>query len=175
MLKRKKVTRNLYRKEDHMKHLLIASALVLSLISAGTSADENRPGGEGIVGSPGDPGKVSRTIEITMVDNRFKPSEIDVKQGETIKFVLKNTGKKKHEMMISTPEDIDKHGKMLKKFPDMEHPDEPNMISVSPGKTGELVWHFTEAGIVDFACPLPGHFKGMNFPGMKGTIKVEAK
>ena len=59
--------------------------------------------GEG-VGSPGDPAKVSRTIEITMVENRFKPSEINVKQGETIKFVLKNAGKKKHEMMIGTPE-----------------------------------------------------------------------
>ena len=43
------------------------------------------------------------------------------------------------------------------------------------GKTGELVWQFTKAGTVDFACPLPGHFKGMNFPGMKGTIKVESK
>jgi uncharacterized cupredoxin-like copper-binding protein len=49
------------------------------------------------------------------------------------------------------------------------------MISVEPGKTGELVWNFTEAGTVNFACPLPGHFKGMNFPGMKGTITVGAK
>lgn len=158
-----------------MKHLLIVSALTLGLISAGTSADESHPGGDSTVGSPGDLSKVSRTIEITMVENRFKPSEIKVKQGETIKFVLKNTGKKKHEIMIGTPDEIDKHGKMMKKSPDKEHPDEPNMISVSPGKTGELVWHFTETGVVDFACPLPGHFKGMNFPGMKGTIEVEAK
>lgn len=158
-----------------MKHLLIVSALTLGLISAGISADENHPGGDSTVGSPGELSKVSRTIEVTMVENRFKPSEIKVKQGETIKFVLKNTGKKKHEIMIGTPDEIDKHGKMMKKFPDKEHPDEPNMISVSPGKTGELVWHFTEAGVVDFACPLPGHFKGMGFPGMKGTIEVEAK
>jgi uncharacterized cupredoxin-like copper-binding protein len=152
-----------------MKRILLASALTC-LISTAALADE-----ETAIGGPGDPGQISRTIEITMVDNRFNPSEIDVKEGETIKFRLKNAGKKKHEMIIGTPEEIDKHGRMMKRFPDMEHPDEPNTITVDPGKTGELVWHFAKAGTVDFACPLPGHFKGMNFPGMKGTIKVEAK
>jgi uncharacterized cupredoxin-like copper-binding protein len=152
-----------------MKRILLASALTC-LISTATFADQ-----ETAIGGPGDPGQISRTIEITMVDNRFNPSEIDVKEGETIKFRLKNAGKKKHEMIIGTPEEIDKHGRMMKRFPDMEHPDEPNTITVDPGKTGELVWHFAKAGTVDFACPLPGHFKGMNFPGMKGTIKVEAK
>jgi uncharacterized cupredoxin-like copper-binding protein len=168
---------NLCREENHMKKILIVSALTLGLASLVAFAQHDHHGGEKdtSLGSPGDPGEVSRTIEITMVDNRFKPSEIKVKQGETVKFLLNNTGKKKHEMMIGTPEDIDKHSKMMKKFPDMEHPDEPNMVSVAPGKTAELVWHFTEAGTVDFACPLPGHFKGMNFPGMKGTIEVETK
>jgi uncharacterized cupredoxin-like copper-binding protein len=110
-----------------------------------------------------------------MVENRFRPSDIKVKLGETIKFVLKNEGKKKHEIMIGTPEKIDEHGKMMKKHPDVEHPDEPNMISVNPGETRELIWHFAGAGPVSYACPLPGHFKGMNFPGMKGTVNVEAK
>jgi len=59
--------------------------------------------------------------------------------------------------------------------PDAEHHDEPNMISVNSGDTRELIWHFADAGTVYYACPLPGHFKGMNFPGMKGTINVEAK
>jgi uncharacterized cupredoxin-like copper-binding protein len=154
-----------------MKKILLASALTLSLSSTAALADEETTA----IGGPGDPGQVSRTVEITMVDNRFNPSEIDVKEGETIKFRLKNAGKKKHEMMIGTPEEIDKHGRMMKKFPDAEHPDEPNMVTVEPGKTGELVWNFAKTGTVDFACPLPGHFKGMNFPGMKGTIKVEAK
>lgn len=149
-----------------MKKILLASALTLSLFSTGAFADEEAAS----VGSPGDPGKVSRTVEITMVDNRYQPSEIKVKQGETIKFMLKNTGKKKHEMMIATPEELDKHAKMMKKFPDMEHPDEPNMVMVEPGKTKELIWQFTEAGTINFECPLPGHAKGM-----RGTVLVEAK
>ncbi|MDN5836441.1 MAG: cupredoxin family protein [Nitrosospira sp.] len=158
-----------------MKKLLIASALTLSVISTGAFAQDDSRARAASAGSPGEAGNVSRTIEITMVENRFKPSEIKVKQGETVKLVLKNAGRKKHEIMIDTAEKIDKHGKMMKKFPDKEHPDEPNMITVKPGETRELVWLFTEAGVVDFACPLPGHFKGMNFKGMKGTIEVEAK
>lgn len=148
-----------------MKRILLVSALTC-VISTGAFADEE-------AASPGNPGnlaQVSRTIEVTMEDNRFKPSEINVKQGETIKFMLKNTGKKKHEMVIGTPEELDKHAKMMKKFPDMEHSDEPNVITVDPGKTGELIWQFTEAGTVNFECPLPGHSKGM-----RGTVLVEAK
>ena len=148
-----------------MKRILLAFALT-SLISTGTFADEEAAS----PGKPGDPGQVSRTIVITMVDNRFKPSEINVKQGETIKFMLKNAGTKKHEMVIGTPEELDKHAKLMKKFPDMEHPDEPNIATVDPGKTGELIWQFTEAGTVNFECPLPGHSKGM-----RGTVLVGVK
>ena len=147
-----------------MKRILLVSALTC-VISTGAFADEEAAS----PGNPGNSAQVSRTIEVTMEDNRFKPSEINVKQGETIKFMLKNTGKKKHEMVIGTPEELDKHAKMMKKFLDMEH-SEPNMITVDPGKTGELIWQFTEAGTVNFECTLPGHFKEM-----RGTVLVEAK
>ena len=154
-----------------MKKIFIAFVLAISLILAGTVAQAYQDNGEesAAVGQLGDPGKVARTVEITMVDNRFKPSEIKVKQGETVKFILRNTGKKKHEMMIGSMAQLDKHAKMMKQYPDMEHSD-PNMVSVDPGKSGELVWQFTEAGTVNFACPLPGHYKGM-----RGKIMVEAK
>ncbi|HTJ53794.1 MAG TPA: cupredoxin family protein [Nitrosospira sp.] len=147
-----------------MKRILLVSALTC-VISTGAFADEEAAS----PGNPGNSAQMSRTIEVTMEDNRFKPSEINVKQGETIKFRLKNAGKKKHEMVIGTPEELDKHAKMMKKFPDMEH-SEPNMITVDPGKTGELIWQFTEAGTVNFECTLPGHFKEM-----RGTVLVEAK
>jgi uncharacterized cupredoxin-like copper-binding protein len=159
-----------------MKKMFILSALISSLAVTGAFAQASQDkhshdgGTDSSIGNPGDPGKVSRTIEITMVDNRFKPEDITVKQGETIKFVLRTRGKKKHEMMIGTPEELDEHAKTMKKFPDLEHPNEPNMITVQPGQTGQLLWQFTEAGTVNFACPLPGHSKGMH-----GTINVEAK
>jgi len=154
-----------------MKNIFIASVLAISLIPGGGVAQAYSGNEEGlaVVGRLGDPDKVSRIIEIIMVDNRFKPSEIRVKQGETVRFVLRNTGKKKHEMMIGSMAQLDKHAAMMKKFPDTEHPD-PNLVSVDPGKSGELVWQFAETGMVDFACTLPGHFKGM-----RGKFEIEVK
>lgn len=62
------------------------------------------------------------------------------------------------------------HLEQMKKFPGMEH-DEPGKITLEPGKQGEIVWQFTKAGVVDFACLLPGHYEA----GMKGAIKVGRK
>ena len=49
--------------------------------------------------------------------------------------------------------------------------EEPGKIILEPGKQGEIVWQFTKAGVVDFACLLPGHYEA----GMKGTINVNRK
>ena len=99
---------------------------------------------------------------------RFTPSSIKVKRGETIKFVLTNTGQMKHEMVLGTIKELKEHAALMLKFPDMEHAD-PNMVTVEPGKTGELVWRFTKAGTFDFACLQPGHFEA----GMVGKVAVK--
>jgi uncharacterized cupredoxin-like copper-binding protein len=93
---------------------------------------------------------------------------ITVKRGETIKFVVKNTGKMKHEMVLGTLKELKEHAALMQKFPEMEHAD-PNQISVDPGKTGELIWQFTKAGTFDFACLQPGHFEA----GMVGKVAVK--
>jgi uncharacterized cupredoxin-like copper-binding protein len=90
-----------------------------------------------------------------------------VKRGETIRFVARNTGKEKHEMVLGTIEELKKHAELMRKFPEMEHAD-PNQVTVDPGKTGELVWQFTKAGTFDFACLVPGHFEA----GMFGKVRV---
>jgi uncharacterized cupredoxin-like copper-binding protein len=47
-----------------------------------------------MIGKPGNPAKVDRTVEVSMDDNmRFTPASIGVKAGETIRFFVKNTGK----------------------------------------------------------------------------------
>lgn len=123
------------------------------------------------LGRPGDPAKVTRTVAVTMSDDmRYKPARIDVKQGETIRFVAKNVGKLKHEMVLGTQKELKEHAEMMRKMPGMEHAD-PNQVTVEPGKTGELVWQFTRAGTFDFACLEPGHMEA----GMVGKIAVSAK
>lgn len=42
------------------------------------------------------------------------------------------------------------------------------MITLAGGKTGEVIWQFTKAGKVDFACLQPGHYDA----GMKGAVTV---
>ena len=119
-------------------------------------------------GIAGDAKSAKRTIEIGMADNmRFTPDSIQVRQGETVKFVVRNTGKVMHEFVIGTKAENDKHAELMVKFPNMEH-DEPYMAHVSPGKTETVIWQFTKAGEFHFGCLLPGHFEA----GMVGKVNV---
>jgi uncharacterized cupredoxin-like copper-binding protein len=103
-------------------------------------------------GREGDPKKVTRTVRVGMADTmRFAPSDLTVKRGETVKFVVRNNGKVKHEMVIGTMEELKAHAEIMKKHPGMEH-DEPHMAHVAPGKTETLVWRFTKAGTFYFGC-----------------------
>lgn len=121
-------------------------------------------------GIAGDAKAAKRSIEISMTDNmRFSPDRIEVKQGDTVRFVVKNAGKVMHELVIGTKKDLDEHAAMMVKFPGMEH-EEPYMTHVGPGKTGEIVWTFNRAGDFDFACLIAGHYQS----GMVGKIKVSA-
>ena len=122
-------------------------------------------------GIAGERSAVNRTITSAMLDQmRFSPERIEVKQGETIRFVLKNGGKLMHEFVIGTREELDAHAALMKKFPKMEH-DQPYMAHVAPGKTGEVIWTFNQPGDFNFACLIDGHYQA----GMIGTIKVVAK
>jgi uncharacterized cupredoxin-like copper-binding protein len=119
-------------------------------------------------GIAGDAKAARRSIAVGMGDDmRFTPARIDVRLGETVRFVVRNGGKLMHEFVIGTKEELDAHAALMVKFPGMEH-DEPYMAHVAPGKTGEIVWTFNRAGRFDFACLIAGHYAA----GMKGTIIV---
>jgi uncharacterized cupredoxin-like copper-binding protein len=151
----------------------IASYALLASVT-GTFASENQPAphthshGIDAVGKPGVLAKVTRTVAIDMSDAmRFTPSEVSVRQGETIRFVVKNSGQLKHEFNLGTDKDLKAHYELMKKFPEMEH-DEPNIASVAPGGTGDVIWQFTKPGKVSFACLHVGHYEA----GMKGSVTV---
>jgi len=121
----------------------------------------------GIAGQARD---VSRTFEIRMLDEmRFIPDRIDVRQGDTVRLVLTNTGQLPHELVIGTRKDLDRHAATMMSS-GMVH-DEPSAAHVPPGKTGEIVWKFNRAGRFDFACLIAGHYQA----GMTGTINVSSK
>ncbi len=126
---------------------------------------------ESAIGKPGQASKVTRTVKVSMNDKmRFEPAAIRVKQGETVRFVISNTGQIKHEMNLGTEKELLEHLEVMKKFPGMEH-DEPNKVTIAPGQQGEIVWQFTKAGTVNFACLIPGHYEA----GMRGKVQVSKK
>jgi uncharacterized cupredoxin-like copper-binding protein len=98
---------------------------------------------------------------------RFAPAELTIKQGETIRFRVKNSGKVMHEMVLGTMEELKEHAETMRKQPGMAH-DESSMVHVAPGKTQTLVWQFTEAGEFHYGCLVPGHFEA----GMVGKVTV---
>ncbi len=121
-------------------------------------------------GVEGDPKKAKRTIRMSMDDNmHYSQSEIRVKQGETVTFVITNKGRLLHEMVMGTSEELAEHAELMRKNPGMEH-DEPYMLHVKPGATGTMTWKFTKAGTFHFGCMVAGHFEA----GMKGAIVVAA-
>ena len=152
------------------KLLIAIPGLLLALSAMATGNHAGGHGGVDAVGKPGLAAQVTRTVNVDMTDDmRFHSSKIAVKQGETIRFVVRNSGQLKHEMVLGTIKDLKDHYEVMEKNPEMEHAD-VNMVTVAPGKRGEIIWQFTKAGKVDFACLQPGHYEA----GMKGSVDVSA-
>lgn len=122
-------------------------------------------------GIAADPKTATRTIRVAMTDGmRFVPDIIEVRQDEIVKFVVTNKGKRLHELVIGTPAELKEHAGLMKRFPGMEH-DEPHMLHVRRGRSGEIAWQFNRPGVFSFACLIPGHFEA----GMVGKIIVREK
>ena len=139
-----------------------------------TDASKHRPFNAAKVedtafGQEGNPNKATRTIRIEMADTmRFRPARIVVKRGQTVRLIAANKGAQLHELVLGTPDDLKKHAELMAKFPEMEH-GEAHMTHVRPGRSGQIVWHFTKPGEFEFACLIPGHFEA----GMVGKVTVK--
>ena len=160
-----------------IKTLLLAAALATSgLALAHTDKPHDKKAGpvkkeQKDWGIAGNAKAGMRTVEFRMTDNmRFTPDKIEVKQGETVKLIIKNSGAVMHEFVLGTKKELEEHAALMLKFPNMEH-DEPYMAHVKPGGKEEIAWTFTKPGTYMYGCLIPGHFEA----GMKGTITVVAK
>jgi len=168
-----------------------AFSAAIMLGTTQTRAAGAHSGGHGektSIGEPGKADKVTRTIEIKMFDNYYEPEKLSIKEGETIRFVVKNAGEFVHEFAIGTTAMHASHQKEMMMMmehgalePDrinhnmmkmdmgggksMDHND-PNSILLEPGKSGEVVWKFSKTSAIEFACNVPGHYDA----GMMGNI-----
>ena len=153
-----------------VRWLALAAALATSaaLANGGSHSRKKAEMKSTEFGQTGDPRKAKRTVKVDMSDAmRFTPAEISVKRGETVRFVVTNSGKQMHEMVLGTMMELKEHADLMNKHPGMEH-DEPYMAHVQPGKKAEVVWQFTKAGDFYYGCLIPGHFEA----GMVGKVRV---
>jgi len=122
-------------------------------------------------GEPGKKSEVSRTIKITASDEmKFSPFAIEVKDGETIRFIVTNKGEMAHDFTIGTPKMQLAHQKEMAKMMNdashsMEHND-PNALYLKSGETKELIWKFKKTAKLEIGCNVPGHYQA----GMKGQV-----
>ena len=78
-----------------MKHLFIAATLTLVSLPAFSGEAQTFAFGE-----PAPAAKATRTVDVVLKDIAFEPKSLQVKAGETVRFVLVNEGKLPHEFNL---------------------------------------------------------------------------
>ena len=165
-------------------------AFATSAIAAGGHGKGHGHGGGADIGKPGKASAVTRTVEIVMHDNYYEPETLKIKEGETVRFKIKNAGEFVHEFNIATAEMHVAHQPEMMMM--VEHgvlePDrinweaakkmqatmghgmheEENSLLLEPRKSGEIVWQFPDHADLQFACNIPGHYDS----GMQGPVKL---
>lgn len=177
---------------------IAASLITLPLAPVAFAAGEHGGGhGHGQptdIGEPGEASAVDRTVEIVMNDNYYEPENVEVSEGETVRFVVKNEGGFLHEFNIGTAAmhiehqeemaTMMEHGMLTPTGVDQERMkmdhgpngmsghvhDDPNSLLLEPGQSAELIWTFTTDADLEFACNVPGHYES----GMMGEIDIQS-
>ncbi|CAN7490719.1 cupredoxin domain-containing protein [Pararhizobium sp. LjRoot238] len=152
--------------------------LILAALASPALASGSHAGGHGeamAVGEPGKKANATQTIRITMKETEdgkmiFTPAVFKVRKGQTVTFAIKNAGELDHEFVLDQEDKIMEHKAVMEKFPEMEH-DDPNAIRLATGKSGEIIWKFTNDGTFKIACLVPGHYDA----GMHGDVTVAKK
>ncbi|HUR24355.1 MAG TPA: cupredoxin domain-containing protein [Acidimicrobiales bacterium] len=139
------------------RFLYLPVAIALVVLAACGSDDGSTAAGAG---------GADRTIEVEMRDIAYSPTSVDVRVGETVRFNFKNTGQVEHDAFIGDAAGQDAHEKQMREGHD--HGNDPNALSVKPGKSASLTHTFDKAGQVLIGCHEPGHYTG----GMKITVNV---
>lgn len=175
---------------DHSRRtaaLALAVAFTLTPLAATAAGEHGGGHGHASYGQPGSPEQVDRTVEIDAAGTDFSRDRVEVESGETIRFVVTNTGTTVHEFTIGPPSVQKQHRAEMREMmaarseghghgdghghqdagpmQGMSH-QHANSVLVQPGETRELIWTFEEVHDVKFGCNVPGHYEA----GMHGDF-----
>ena len=148
-----------------MRKLLSALALV-ALVAAGCSNGENS----------GSAGKAAMVIKITMLDNKYEPSEVTVPKGREVSFEFTNNGTVDHEALVGDEQAQMDHAKEMMSSTSvgsggmggMDHSGANTAITVKPGKSDTVTTTFDKSGDFLIGCHVPAHYE----QGMKVVVTV---
>lgn len=110
------------------------------------------------------PGPV--TVDVTIHHSRYEPSQIRVRPGTAITFVVHNTDPIGHELIVGDAELHRRHENGTEPY----HPPRPGEVSIAGGATATTTYTVPADGTPEvlYACHLPGHFRY----GMSGWLEV---
>jgi len=148
--------------------LVATAALGLTLAACGSSTSHSTMPGMNHSGGAATTVTGARTVDVTMADIRFEPPTVDVKVGETVRFVFHNQGKLAHEAVIGDTAAQDAHEMDMAASGGTGMHDASGAVSVAPGQSGELTHTFSAAGPLVIGCHQPGHYAA----GMKLAVNV---
>lgn len=117
------------------------------------------------VGSPAQASLAKKVILVSLTDDmrmNFKDDTSAIKSGTIIQFIVTNNGKIPHEFSVGNQDEQKEHAEMMRSMPGMVHAD-GNTVTVKPGESRALTWHFEGDDLVVFACNIPGHYEAGMF------------
>jgi len=109
----------------------------------------------------------ARTVEVEMRDIAFAPTAVDVRAGEKVRFVFRNTGRVAHDAFIGDLAAQDDHAKEMR-GDHGGHGKSSDAVTVKPGKSAALTYTFAQPGPILIGCHQPGHYSG----GMRADVNV---
>ncbi|AXO89031.1 copper-binding protein [Pseudomonas parafulva] len=156
-----------------MKSLILSAAFAFVSLPALADGAKSFAFGE-----PAPASTATRTVQVVLKDIAFEPGKLQVKAGETVRFVLINEGKLVHEFNLGDAAMHAEHQKEMAAMAGMDHGqmdhaahghDAANTVLVQPGQRAELTWTFRQSAPIEFACNVPGHYQA----GMVGQLTIE--
>ena len=102
----------------------------------------------------------TRTIEVTMRDIAFEPTNITVADGETVRVQFTNEGTIAHDAFVGDEAAQDAHEEEMAEMADMDHgtdDSDADGVTVQPGEAAELLVTGGPDGTL-IGCHQPGHY-----------------
>lgn len=151
-----------------LRHVALAPAILLVVAAcSGPGTTSSAPPAAASPSSGPTGSAAAQRIEVKLTDGlKMEPAEMTVKAGQSITFVVTNSGAIEHEFYLGDEAAQAEEEQMMQSGSMME--DSAQGITLKPGETKELTYTLDTAGQMMAGCHVAGHYAA----GMKATITV---